>query len=268
MHFYTYDEWSANAYYSIDAREIPVGGHVILDLDSLNSDEQPYLNIHSCWRTPVFNSTYSSGTPVILPEISPIDCDIGCLYRFKNGRKGCIQSLNAADADSSGILGSITSYPFIQIVVDKYHDAFNQVDTKLLSVNLDYFSEIDQILIFQSVYSGAISFQEMSSFLEFRFKNSLSSAGNWIADEYKYKIQTNLHSDTSLMMVAALLTFSTSNTSDDININYLTIENLSKFVYGHVDMDQQYDWNLLWKTFVPPSSSKILESSIMHYTKE
>ena len=83
---------------------------------------------------------------------------------------------------------------------------------------------------------------------------------------FNYRINTNLCSSTSLMIAGAMLIF---EFIEGINNKYiLTIQNISEFVYGYVDMSEKYGWDRpLWKTYQPSKNAKLLESSIMHYSK-
>lgn len=275
MHFYTYDEWVNHSYYSIDDSEVSPGSSRVIDLSTLDT-KYHYIVIRSCWKNPKFLSTYTKSSPAIVPTMEKIDCDIGCLYQLKGNtsstrkKRGCIQEM-------TGSMGSTLVSPYIQVVQtlrygewikQEYYDNFtNENKTGLEILIRDSSGPLytrsdfpEKILIFQSIYSGAISFEEMDSSIEISF----SSTNNNLSDKnYEYKLRTNQYSSDSLMLAALMLTF--SSMSD--NKVYLTIENLSNFVYGHVDMDREYDWNLLWENFNVESNTP-LESSIMHHTKE
>ena len=306
MHFYTYDEWLNNAYYYLDKDALAVSGQKVFDISSGSKEisGSTTLSIKSCWKNPNFVSTYSGGYADVAPTMNPIECDVGCLYEFNNGvlyddgsdlnpesstyarnrwndttrsnflkNRGCIQPLsniddpNKEDTDVSGNYGSFSTPPYIELSKETTYSSFNEYNEKTLKINLEACRTImNRILIFQSIYSGAISFQSMSSYLDFKFDKTQTNYG------YDFRIHTNLYSSDSLMIVGALLTFGSaeykeSQSSSVSKRYYLTVENVSKFVYGHVDMDKQYNWNMLWDTFKPASTSKVLDSSIMHKTK-
>ena len=261
MHFYTYDEWVSNDYYSEDTATIYKGHTVIYDVTD-NPNKQ-FLTIRSCWRDPEFRSTYP-GIPIIHPELEKIDLDIGCLYKLTDdtssslSSRGCIQELN------NEVGRSVHQAPYIQLTYKRYYyDAFEGVNKEVLTLNLDPNSKFDKVLIFQSVYSGAISFQEARSSLEFYFSDKYPAYPSYNFQKYDYRINTCIHSDDSLMVVGAMLTFDHVGGND-----YILIESICEPVYGHVDMDNQYDWNLLWKTYKPNPDAEILRSSIMHQAKE
>lgn len=274
MHFYTYDEWVSNSYYSVDTREITPSRTQMYDLTE-NTDKD-YLIVRSCWRNPEFVSSYSQ-SPSIVPTMSTIDCDIGCLYQLRDptdssidkysnegkilyrSRRGVIQEIGNSN-------GSFSSIPYIVRNSVIRFDDFTQQNKKSVCINIGAHRRsnvFDRILIFQSVYSGAISFEEMNSNLEFYFSDSNDNSSTY--KKFDYKINTNMNSSDSLMIVGALLTF--DNFGTDQLRSYLTIESVCKFVYGHVDMDNEYEVNNLWSCFQHPASSRPLESSIMHYTK-
>lgn len=278
MHFYTYDDWIAHAYSTVDARTIIKGQTKVIDLSdeiSVHSGQYATLNISSGYN-PInsVKSTYA-GRPSLTFSSSNIDCDLGCLYKLKDstsvpegnkyGKKGCIQVLGNSIGSNDQFLDSFPYIRLFQPGVDKYNDA-DVVNEETISIDLTQFSMFDKILVFQSIYSGAISFQEAETNLKFRFGSYLVTTSQEEQKDYQYIINTNLYSATSLMIVGALLTFETSRQGN--NTKYLlTIENISEFVYGHVDMDEKYDWNLLWKGFVPSKNAKVMPSSIMHYSK-
>lgn len=279
MHFYTYDEWLANSYYSIDSSEISKGSTQIYQL----KDHDYYLHIRSCWKDPKFVSTMGSDASVT-PELSKIDLDVGCLYKMKptsepetqeeyRKNRGCIQELGGNFGDPRDTY--VNTFPYIKILgayvgsdVEPivYEDKFSGQHKTVMVVNLRQFSKFEKILVFQSIYSGAVSFEEANSSLELLFTN-LSTVPNTIysggpsVQDYNYLIKTNLYSGDSLMLAALLLSFSSVGSK-----NFLTIQNLSQFVYGHNDMSNQFDWTVLWKCFEP--QGPWMESSIMHQEKQ
>lgn len=265
MHFYTYDEWYNNAYYSKDNTEIPTGNTRIVPLADIS---EKYLTIRSCYKNPEFISTYT-GTPSISVDLEPVDVDIGCLY-LKNGSystksqyralRGCVQVLG-------NNFGSTYTDPYIAIYntggsAHAEYVEFSQTYKEVLSIDLTHITEYSKILIFQSIYSGAIEFQDARTSLEFAFSDYLpgSSSYNWV--DYTYKISTKMYSADSLMIAGAMITVDSVADSP-----YLIIDCLNQFVYGHVDMDETYDYGILWKAFEPSRSSVPLESSLIHYTK-
>lgn len=292
MHFYTYDEWVANAYYSVDQNEIIPGSSQTIDITEGTSHH--YLLVRSCWQYPKFISTYSATNSGIMPEVRPIDCDIGCLWEsratwapdarptkeeFRNSR-GCIQELsNGASAK-----GDIHTSPYMQLITKSgttsgvlpyaYYDNFTQEYKKVLAIDLNACKQtIQRILVFQSLYSGAISFEEANSSIELWFTSTFDpsappTSNQWGWRTYDHKLRTNLHCDTSIMIAAMMLTLDSFGSAPSSRKDFLRIDNLSTFVYGHPDMDKSFNWNLLWETFEPPKTSTPLYDSIMHYTKE
>lgn len=263
MHFYTYDEWVANNYYSKDNKEI------IKNQSQTYSVTDTYLTIRSCWRNPKFISTYST-TSQVGPTLDKIDCDLGCLYELEtkdnNNQyiQGCIQFLKPYASNS---LGDLDTPPFIKFYDnEEYFDSFSGLNKEILAINLDnvfYDSTpiIRRMLIFQSIYSGSISFETTNSSLEFSFSSVEPYSVNYDYTSYNSKIYTNMHSNDSLMIVGCELTF--LNVDSEL---YVTIQNICDFVYGHVDMADRFNYRtLLWETYQP--SNNILESSIMHYHK-
>lgn len=275
MHFYTFDDWKSNSYYSKDNKEISKGTSRVIELTQEYVTRNPLLSIRSCFCQPTFVSTYS-GTPSIIPKMPTIDLDVGCLYKLKDGTTGSIQYLE----DHTGNRGQS---PFIELdPSEEYYDDYTDLYKEILTIDLfrHWYSQVnyDKILIFQSIYSGAISFQESNCSLEIFPCNQYSWRYNITTGEiehnseydyksYEYKINTNMYSDTSLMIASALITFDTFS-SDGVTKKYMTIDSICDFAYGQSDLASRYGWNsMLWKGFIPPSSAEYLESSIMHYTK-
>lgn len=261
MHFYTYDEWVSHNYYSQDTAQLHKGYTRIFDLSDEEYSDKEFLTIRSCWRNPIFISDFT-GSPIVKPKMPEIDMDIGCLYKLKGNtnsdrsKRGCLQYIG----DN---LGHITSSPYIGTNMwSGYYDKFTRLEKEVFTVNLNYYDEFEKILIFQSIYSGAISFQEAGSSLEFWLSDTYPGQLGYDYMRYNCKISTDIHSDDSLMVVGAMLTF------DQVSSRkYVTIEAICEPVYGHVDMDNKYDWNLLWSTFKPEEGAAYLESSIMHQEK-
>lgn len=258
MHMYTYDEWVAHNYYLEDSSSIFPGNIRIFDFSS--NPSKKYLTIRSCWRDPKFISS-SPGSVIIQPTPQEIDLDVGCLYKLtgdtasSRSRRGCVQELGNQ-------WGSITEEPYISTDLVSYtYDPYTRLHKKILIVNLNYYSSFEEILIFQSIYSGAISFQEANSSLEFYFSNKYPSDSGYNYNVYDYKINTGIYSNDTLMVVGALVSF--DQTADR---HYVTIQSICEPVYGHVDMDNTFNWNLLWKNYIP--STEILPSSVMHYKKQ
>lgn len=270
MHFYTFDEWLANAYYSQDNSIIPRGSSKVINLTTeYLYNNINYLHIWSCWRTPKFISTVGSD-PVIVPTIPEIKSEFGCLYQLKDDavydddaitnvnyndppgyyqdvykyRKGYRSNRGAIQALGRK-LGSIASPPYIYLfgnaitgVVPTTYDQNEDYNKKLITINLKQSHKIDRIMLYQILTEGAIAFEDATTCLEFCFSSNANASIN---DDIDYKLLTNMHSSDSLMIVAAQLTFDSVSGS-----NYMIIDNLSQFVYGRVDMDHEFDVNILW----------------------
>lgn len=264
MHFYTFDEWLANAYYSHDDSIVSRGSSTIINWSSQFSGK-PCLNVRSCWKNPKFVSTVGTN-PIIVPKMEPINCDIGALYQFKDrtryndyvnynldpydfpanvnpsgyrANRGCVQVLDKN-------YGSYDSFPFIQIAYrgdnqepQQYYEQDQGYNKEILRINLSAFDSFERILVFQSLQSGAISYEDANTCLELWFSSTPMKLDY---KTYDYRLSTNAHSSNSLMIAAALLTF------DNVNgQKYLIVDNLSDFAWGQPNLDSQYDWNVLWE---------------------
>ena len=270
MHFYTFDEWLANAYYSEDNSSIPKGSSKVINLTSEYPDAR-YLHIWSCWRTPKFISTVGSD-PTIVPTIPEIKSEFGCLYELNyynedldpadinynvpvpeghehdvykyrvnyRSNRGALQALGRK-------LGSIARPPFIFLfgnlvtgVVATWYDQNEDYNKQLMTINISQSENIQKILLYQILTEGAIAFEDATTCLELCFSNNPNAS---LDDDIDYRLRTNAHSSDSLMVVAAQLTFDSVGSS-----RYLIIDNLSQFVYGRVDMDHEFDVNILWRS--------------------
>ncbi len=266
MHFYTYDEWVSHDYYTQDNSVIYKGHSAVYDLSSNSS--KTYLTVRSCWRDPKFVSDYQ-GVPEVVPKLEPIDLGVGCLYKLQGNTnedrslRGCIQRLGNQ-------LGRTYSSPYIEIApsrvgtsyYDIYEDKYEGLNKEILTIYVGSSATFEKILIFQGIYSGAIAFQDAQSSLEFYFSNRYNNQLGYNYQKYDYKINTCINSNDSLMVVGAMLTLDTVGSN-----RYLLIDSICEPVYGHVDMDNQYDWNLLWETYQPSAGAQYMESSIMHQAR-
>ena len=290
MHFYTYDEWYNNYYYSQDSTEISRNDTRVIDL-STYSNPWLYLHIRSVWSNPKFTPVGVSD-PVVNIQYEPIDCDLGCLYQLKENteeindsdtphlqNKGYIQSIDnhwgVRNDVGTGIpdFGSSPPYMGLRYITDPVTGVetpliqtkpLSQENFELLTLILrndttNFYSQFERILIYQCIYSGAISFQDMYSRLEFNVVE-LEDFDKYPYESSTAKIITSLEKNDTWMLAAAMLTFDTIQ-----NHPCLLIENVSQFVYGHVDMDQKFNWNLLWKNYHPKGD--YMPSSIMHFAK-
>ena len=311
MHFYTYDEWYANEYYYQDNTEIPRGNTQIIDLYPYDTTKSLYLHIRSVWSDPKFVST-TSQDQVINIQYDPIDCDLGCLYQFKDGNagigysdstrdgflknRGYIQAIDKHWGVTNGPqgtpdFGSEPPYMGLRYIEDPttgvqeprvFRKPISQEKFELLTLilrevlygdngritsNKTFYDKFQRILIYQSIYSGAVAFQDMHSRLEFNIVE-LEDSDKDPYENSVAKVITSLEKNDTWMIAAAMLTFEnrTVNTDQGTEIHpYLIIENVSQFVYGHVDMDHQFNWNMLWKNYQPQGNS--MPSSIMHFSK-
>lgn len=277
MHFYTYDDWIAHAYSTTDQKDLSKGQTKVIDVTGKlgkGDDQFRRINIFSR-HTPVVSVKSDDTNPSFDFYSSTVNCDLGCLYKIKDKYKqptpskynnlGCIQPLDNAFGSE---YPDASQWPYI-FLIDKEESKLypNLKGAQCLTINVENsFEKLEKILVFQSIYSGCISYPEAQSSLEIQF-GEVPGTINWNPDKYDYKINTNLYSATSLMIVGALITFDISGQQPNQQYN-LIIQNISEFVYGHVDMAERFGWNKpLWRCFVPPKDAKVMKDSIMHYSK-
>ena len=120
MHFYTYDEWVSNDYYSIDSGQLYKGDTAIFDLSDPANQDKRYLTVRSCWNDPRFKSSIV-GSPVINPTMPEIDLEIGCLYKL-TGNKPSTRSLRGVIQQISGhVYTEVFEYPYIALTENGYY---------------------------------------------------------------------------------------------------------------------------------------------------
>lgn len=277
MHFYTYNDWVAHSYSTTNERDLSKGQTKIVDVtDRIGQADDQFKRINIFSRyTPTVSVRSTDINPSFDFYSSNVNCNLGCLYKVRGtysgpnssryGNSGCIQSLG--DALGSQYPSSY-QWPYLFLIDEKESHLYPELNGgECLTINVEpgYFEMFEKILVFQSIYSGCISYEESQSSLEIQF-GKIPGELNWNPSRYDYRINTTLYSATSLMIVGALITFDVSG-SGSSQKRSIIIENISEFVYGHVDMAERFGWGKIrWKSYQPPKSAKVMPDSIMHYS--
>ena len=147
-----------------------------------------------------------------------IDLDLGCLYEFKNGRKGTVQALGKA-------FGNFDLPPYISL--DGDDRSGSSANGENLRVNGKMISQIKRILIFTYIYEGAANWKEANGVVTVKCPGSQEIVVRM--DEY----------GSSLPMCAIAML---ENNNDET----FSVEKIVKFYMGHISMDQDFKWGLKW----------------------
>lgn len=147
-----------------------------------------------------------------------VDLDLGCLFEFKDGRKGSIQALGKT-------FGRLDSYPYISLDGD---DRTGDVEGgENLRINGGEISKFRRILVYTFIYEGIANWQEADGIATVKCPGSRDIVVR--LDEY----------DTSKIMCAIAML-------ENVNDETFSVEKLVKFFSGHSEMDKYYGWGLRW----------------------
>lgn len=152
------------------------------------------------------------------PTPQPIDLDLGCLFEFKNGFKGCVQALG-------NTFGSLTLPPYIAL--DGDDRSGSSANGENLRVNGKMISEIKRILVYTFIYEGAANWKEANGVVTVKCPGS-----------QEIVVRMDEYGSTMPMCAIALL----ENNNDET----FSVEKIVRFYRGHRFMDQDFNWGLNW----------------------
>jgi len=152
-----------------------------------------------------------------LPQAS-IDLDLGCLYEFKDGRKGCVQALGNA-------FGSLRQFPYISLDGDDRSGAAS--DGENLRINGSHIGEIKRILVYTFIYEGVANWRSADGIVTVKCPGSQDLIVRM--DEY---------GSSKIMCAIAML----ENSNDET----FSVEKLVQFYNGHSEMDKAFKWGMRW----------------------
>ncbi len=164
------------------------------------------------WSQPRGRGGFFSAKP------QPIDLDLGCLFEFKNGLKGCVQALG-------NTFGSLLLPPYIAL--DGDDRTGSSAGGENLRVNGKMISQIKRILVYTFIYEGAANWREANGVVTVKCPGSQEIIVRM--DEY----------GSSLPMCAIALLENKNNET-------FSVEKIVKFYPGHRFMDQDFHWGLQW----------------------
>jgi len=152
-----------------------------------------------------------------LPQAS-IDLDLGCLYEFKDGRKGCVQALGNA-------FGSLTQFPFIALDGDDRSGAAS--DGENLRINGAHIAEFKRILIYTFIYQGVANWKNADGIVTVK-----------CPDAQDLIVRMDEYGSSQIMCAIAML----ENSNDET----FSVEKLVQFYNGHSNMDKAFKWGMTW----------------------
>ncbi len=147
-----------------------------------------------------------------------VDLDLGCLFEFKDGFKGCIQPLGNA-------FGSFTNEPFINLDQDDRTGA--SAGGENLRINGNKLYEFKRILLFAFIYEGAANWSEVDGIVTIKQQ-----------DGPDIVVRMDEHRNGYNICAVAML--------ENVRDETFKIEKLVKYFPGHKDMDRHYKWNMNW----------------------
>lgn len=147
-----------------------------------------------------------------------MDLDLGVLYEFKNGEKGCVQALGNA-------FGSLNQFPYMQLDHDDRTGASTGGEN--LRINGNKISEIERILVYTFIYEGAANWSEVDGVITLTHKN-----GEDIV------VKMDEHRNGFTMCAIAMI--------ENVNNQTFSVKKLVEYFQGHKQMDRAYGWGMNW----------------------
>ncbi|MRX71260.1 Tellurium resistance [Bacillus lacus] len=147
-----------------------------------------------------------------------MDLDLGCLYEFKNGQKGCVQALGNA-------FGSLNSFPYIQL--DHDDRTGSSAGGENLRINGNKISEIKRILVYTFIYEGAANWSEVDGVITLKY-----NTGEDIV------VKMDEHRNGLTMCAIAMI--------ENVNDQTFRVKKLVEYYNGHAKLDKAFGWGMKW----------------------
>ncbi|NIK78907.1 tellurite resistance protein TerA [Paenibacillus castaneae] len=149
---------------------------------------------------------------------SSVDLDLGCLFELKNGMKGSVQALGNS-------FGDFSRAPYISLDGD---DRTGSITTgENLRINGSKVSEIQRIVVYAYIYSGATNWAEADGVVTIK-----QSGGPEI------EVRMDEHNNRMGMCAIAMI--------DNVGDQTFSIKRLVQYFSGHKELDEAYRWGLRW----------------------
>lgn len=149
---------------------------------------------------------------------SHVDLDLGCLYEFTDGQKGCVQALGNA-------FGSFDSPPYIVLDGDDRTGAAKNGEN--LRINGAEVAHIKRILVYAFIYEGAANWSQADGVVTLKYN-----------DGEDIEVPLNEHRNGKIMCAIAMI--------ENVNNETFRVERLVQYFDGHKQMDRAYKWGMHW----------------------
>ncbi|MGD6830741.1 TerD family protein [Sutcliffiella halmapala] len=147
-----------------------------------------------------------------------MDLDLGCLFEFKNGDRGCVQALGNA-------FGSLNHFPYMQLDHDDRTGA--SIGGENLRINGNKITDIKRILVYTFIYEGAANWSEVDGVITLKYRN-----GEDIV------VKMDEHRNGFTMCAIAMI--------ENVNNQTFNVKKLVEYFNGHQQMDRAYGWGMNW----------------------
>lgn len=148
-----------------------------------------------------------------------IDLDLGCLYEWKNGRKGCVQALG-------GAFGNLSKPPFIALQSDNRSGGAS--GGEILRINGGMIAHLRRILVYAFIYDGAADWKEAGCAAAIR------SPGN-------PDIVIRLDGRQSKLGTCTIALL------ENVRDEAFSVEKTVQFFDDHRGMDAAFHWGMQWR---------------------
>lgn len=149
---------------------------------------------------------------------SNVDLDLGCLFEFTDGQKGCVQALGNA-------FGSFDTPPYVMLDGDDRTGAVTTGEN--LRINGAKIADIQRVLVYAFIYEGAANWSEADGVVTLKYPGG--------AD---IEVRLDEHRNGKIMCAIAMI--------ENVNNETFRVERLVEYFDGHQQMDRAYNWGMRW----------------------
>lgn len=147
-----------------------------------------------------------------------VDLDLGCLFEFRNGSKGCVQALGNA-------FGDFNAPPYIALDGDDRTGAVTSGEN--LRINGAKIADIQRVLVYAFIYEGVANWSEADGLVTLKYPGG--------AD---IEVRLDEHRNGKIMCAIAMI--------ENVNNETFRVERLVEYFDGHQPMDRAYNWGMNW----------------------
>lgn len=149
---------------------------------------------------------------------SNVDLDLGCLFEFKNGTKGCVQALGNA-------FGSFDAPPYVMLDGDDRTGAVTTGEN--LRINGAKIADIKRVLVYAFIYEGAANWSQADGVVTIKYPGGTN-----------IEVRLDEHRNGKIMCAIAMI--------ENVNDETFRVERLVDYFDGHQPMDRAYKWGMNW----------------------